>query len=83
MSHSLEKNADTKYHDYTEPKTSTHRSTTDYKNDEEHQASSGDIESQDAESIWKMSKDSAKSNRGSFADEQRSVENITTENEQE
>jgi hypothetical protein len=83
MSHRLEKNADTKYHDYTEPKTSTHRSTIEYKNDEEHQASSGDIESQDTESIWKMSKDSAKSNRGSFADEQRSVENITTENEQE
>ena len=43
MSHRLEKNADAKYHDYTEPKTSTHCSTTDYKNDEEHQASSGDM----------------------------------------
>jgi hypothetical protein len=83
MSYRLEKNADTKYHDYTEPKTSTHSSTTDYKNDEEHQASSGGIESHDAESIWKMSKNSAKSNRGSLADEQRSVENIIKENEQE
>lgn len=50
MSHRLEKNAHTKYHHYKEPKTSTHRSTTDYKNDEEHQASSGDIEYQDAQS---------------------------------
>jgi hypothetical protein len=83
MSHRLEKNADTKNHDYTEPKTTAHRSTTEYKNDEEHQASSGDIECQDAGSIWKMSKDSAKSNRGSFADEQRSVENVMKENKQE
>lgn len=83
MSHRLEKNADTKYHDYKEPKTSTHPSTTDYKNDEEHQTSSGDIEYQDAESVWKMSKDSATSNGGSFADEEESVENIVKENKQE
>jgi hypothetical protein len=73
MSHGLEKNADAKYHDYTEPKIPTHRSTTGHKNDEEHQASSGDIEYQDAESVWKMSKDSAKSNGEPFAEEQRSV----------
>ncbi len=79
MSHRLEKNADTKYHDYKEPKTSKHRVAGDYKKRQENTRS--DIQSEDAESTWDIARGSeSNKNRGSFADEQQSVENITKQN---
>ncbi|AFU58136.1 hypothetical protein Ngar_c11960 [Candidatus Nitrososphaera gargensis Ga9.2] len=79
MSHRLEKNTDTKYHDYKEPKMSRHLSAGDYKRRQENTRS--DIQSEDAESTWNIARESeSNKNRGSFANEQQSVENITKQN---
>lgn len=76
MSHRLEKEMDTKYHDYKEPRTSRRRVTGDYR--KRQQNSRPDIQSEDAETIWNIARESESSkNRSSFADEQQSVENIT------
>jgi hypothetical protein len=79
MSHRLEKETDTKYQNYNEPRTSRRRSTGEYKKRQEN--TRPDVQSEDAESIWKIARgNDSNENRGSFADKQQSVENITKEN---
>jgi hypothetical protein len=79
MSHRLEKDVDTKYHDYKEPKTSRSRSTGDYKKRQETTRS--DVQSEDVETMWNIARESeSNKNRGSFVDERQSVENITKQN---
>jgi hypothetical protein len=79
MSHRLDKDADTKYHDYKEPRTSRSRSTGDY---ERRQTGRSDVQSEDAEAMWNIARESENNkNRGSFSDEWQSVENIKEESE--
>jgi hypothetical protein len=79
MSHRLEKDADTKYHGYKEPRTSRRHSTSNYRERQENTRS--DAQSEDAETIWNIARESdSNKNRGSFTDEQQSVENIKKQN---
>jgi hypothetical protein len=79
MSHRLEKETDTKYHDYKEPRTSRRRLTDDYKKRQENTRL--DVQSEGAESMWNIAKESeSNKNRGLFADKQQSVENVIKEN---
>lgn len=80
MSHRLEGNEETKYADYKEPKTSQKFST----KDEDIPAASqtkGDRQTQDAGSMWNLARESnnPSSTRGSYADKDRSVDNVVKE----
>ena len=75
MSHRLEDSEDTKYVDYKEPKTSRRLSAEDAP--ASSQAASG---AQDAESMWNIARESDNpSNKGSYADKGRSVDNVVKE----